>query len=449
MERSEFITRLFALAAPRGGSAEVCYETDRAFEAQVKEGQIVHYNVSESGGLGFRVLKDGHTGGASTQILDGEALTQLVDSAYENAALMESEDPRFMYAGDPEYPVLDLYNPAVDALTAARKIDMAKELERLTLSLDPRVRQVEDCAIFSTSGERIMKNTLGLDVSTRSAVLGGYVVAVAREGGKVNTGMKVFVTMDPDKVDLKSVAGAAVKEAVDGLDGQPVKSGKYRVLIRNTTAAALLSTFSGIFSADNAQKGLSRMKGREGQDVAARCVTIFDDPHRPGSAASAPFDGEGVATRKKAVVEGGRLNTLLHNLKTANKQGVPTTANGSRSSYAAGVGVAPTNFHFAPSDKTFEQMLEITGDGLYITDLQGMHAGANAITGDFSLAAKGFVIEGGKITTPVSRVTLAGNFYKLLEDVEAVGSDLEFRTPGVSCFGSPCILVKELSVAGV
>ena len=274
MERSEFITRLFALAAPRGGSAEVCYETDRAFEAQVKEGQIVHYNVSESGGLGFRVLKDGHTGGASTQILDGEALTQLVDSAYENAALMESEDPRFMYARDPEYPVLDLYNPAVDALTAARKIEMAKELERITVSLDPRVTKVETCAVVSSYGETRLQNTLGLNVETRAAVLGGYVVAVAREGEQVNTGMKVFVTMDPDSVDLEAVAKAAVKEAVDGLNGKPVKSGKYKVLLRNTVAAALLSTFSGIFSADNAQKGFSRLKGQEGQDVAANVVLL-------------------------------------------------------------------------------------------------------------------------------------------------------------------------------
>jgi len=183
--------------------------------------------------------------------------------------------------------------------------------------------------------------------------------------------------------------------------------------------------------------------------VAAACVTILDDPHRPGSSASTPFDGEGVATRKKAVIENGRLNTLLHNLKTAHKQGVQTTANGSRSSYAAGVGVAPTNFHFAPSEDDFEAMLQKTGDGLYITDLQGMHAGANAITGDFSLAAKGFVVKDGRIDAPVSQITVAGNFYRLLQGIQAVGSDLEFRSPGVSCFGSPCVLVGELSVAGV
>lgn len=448
MDRNAFIQALFDRAADRGGAAEVCAETSSSFEAEVKNGEIVQYNVSDGLGLGLRVLQSGRCGTASTQILDDEAVGQLIDGAYENAALSESADEQFMYEGDAGYPELDLYNPAVEALTAAEKLEMARELERLTLSLDPRVTQVEDCAVFSAVDERALRNTLGLDVRTKSALLGGYVVAVARDGDRVNTGMKLFVCMDPGEVDLGAVATAAVKEAVDGLGGRPVPSGKYRVLLRNRVAATLLSTFSGVFSADSAQKGLSRLKGLEGETVAAACVTLLDDPHRPGSASSSPFDGEGVATRPKTVIEGGRLNTLLHNLKTARKQGVQTTANAARASYAAPVDVAPTNFHFAPADRGFDELLALTGDGLYITELQGMHAGANPITGDFSLAAKGFCIENGRLGAPVSGVTVAGSFYQLLKDVEAVGDDLEFLAPGVSCFGSPAVLVKELSVAG-
>ena len=174
----------------------------------------------------------------------------------------------------------------------------------------------------------------------------------------------------------------------------------------------------------------------------------MDDPHRPGSASSTPFDGEGVATAPKAVIDGGVLTTLLHNLKTANKQGVATTANGSRPGYVSSVGVAPTNFYFEPSNTAFEGMLEKLGEGLLITELQGMHAGANAVTGDFSLAARGFRVRGGRREGPVKQITVAGNFYEMLNAIEAVGSDLEFRAPGSSCFGSPCLLVSDLSVAG-
>ena len=449
MEREAFIETLFSKAAPLGGDAEVCAESSESFEAQIREGEVVEYSVSISQGLGFRVLKDGRTGTASTEILDGDAADLLVQGAYENAALVESEDEQFLYPGDAEYPALNLYNPAVAALTAAEKIEMARELERLTLRQDPRVQKVEQCAVFSSTDERIIQNTLGLNVSSRSALIGGYVVAVAREGEKVNTGMKLFCAMDPAEIDLESVARTAAREAVAGLDGAPVKSGPYRVLLRNDVAAVLLSTFSGVFSADNAQKGLSRLKSREGEKIAADCVTLMDDPHRPDSASSAAFDGEGVATRPKAVIEGGVLNTLLHNLKTAKKQGISTTANAARPSYSSPVGIAPTNFFFVPSELSFEDMLQKTCDGLLITELQGLHAGANAITGDFSLAAKGFRIEGGQLAGAVNQITVAGNFYRLLQDIEAVGGDLEFRAPGLSRFGSPALLVRALSVAGV
>jgi len=448
MERNEFIRRLFDAAAGRGGQCEVCAETGSSFEVQVKDGEIVQYSVADSMGLGFRALKDGKTGTASTQILDEEAISQLVDGAFENAALVESEDKQFMFPGSPEYPDLKLYNPALEAVDAAAKIEMAKRLEALTLAQDPRITQVEECAVFSSEDARTMTNTLGLNVSVRTGLLGGYVAAVAREGERVNTGFKLFFTMDPAEVDLEAVAKAAAKEALDGLHGAPVPTGRYRVLLRNDVAGTLLSTFSGIFSADNAQRGLSRLKGREGEVIASDCVTLIDDPHRPGSASSTPFDGEGVATRVKAVIDNGRLNTLLHNLKTAHKQGVETTANAARPSYASPVGIAPTNFYFEPTDLNREAMIERIGDGLMITDLQGMHAGANPITGDFSLAAKGFKIEGGRLGGAVQQITVAGNFYELLRDIEAVGGDLEFHAPGVSCFGSPSLIVKGLSVAG-
>lgn len=448
MDRKAFVDELLRRAALRGVAGEVCVEGGESFEVSVKGGEIHQYNVSDGLGLGFRVLADGHTGTASTQIFDEDALDQLLDGAMENAGLVGSADTQFMYPGDEIYPELNLFNPEIEAIPASQKIEMAKELERLALVQDPRIRQVEDCEVFSSTEERAIVNTLGLNVSTKAALLGGYVTVVARDGEKVNTGMKVFFTMKPETVDLEAVARAAAREALNGLDGAPVHSGKYRVLLRNNVAAALLSTFSGVFSADNAQRGLSRLKGREGEGIASECVTLMDDPHRADSASSAPFDGEGVATRVKAVIENGRLNTLLHNLKTAHKQGVATTANACRASYGAPVGVAPSNFYFAPSDTDFDHMVERAGDGLYVTELQGMHAGANAVTGDFSLAAKGFRIEGGQITRPVNQITVAGNFYDLLSDVEAVGADLEFRAPGASCFGSPCVLVRGLSVAG-
>lgn len=453
MERNEFINRLFDRARERAKGApdfacEACYSQSESFEVQVKDGEIYQYNVSDGGGLGFRALVNGRMGYASTQILDEDAVDLLVDGALENAAIVESEDRQFLFPGSDRYPELDLYDARLDALSAAEKIDMAKRLEKLTLERDARITQAEDCAVFYERSETGIVNTLGLDVSEKSNLLGGYTVAVARDGDRVNTGFKLFFAMKPEDIDLEKTARAAADEALAGLDAAQVASDGYRVLLRNDVAATLLATFSGVFSAENAQRGLSRLKDREGESVAAACLTLMDDPHRPDSAASVPFDGEGVATFPKAVIEGGVLKTLLHNLKTAHKQGVETTANASRPGYAASVGVAPSNFCIVPGGADFDAMLERLGDGLLITELQGMHAGANPITGDFSLAAKGFEVRGGKLAGAVNQITVAGNFYELLKDVEAVGSDFEFQAPGASCFGSPSLLVKRLSVAG-
>ena len=453
MDRREFIARLFEAAKQRAGGApdfacEACTSSGSSFEVQVKNGEIFQYNVSDGGGLGFRVLVNGRMGYASTQILDEAAIDLLVDGALENAALVESKDRQFIFEGSERYPELTLFNPALEALDAAKKIDMAKKLERLTLAQDPRIAQVEDCAVFSERAATGIVNSRGLDVSSEGNLLGGYVAAVARDGDKVNTGFKLFFTMNPEEIDLEKVAREAAREALDGLDGAPAPSGGYRVLLRRDVAATLLSTFCGVFSADNAQRGLSRLKGKEGEKIAADCVTLMDDPHRAGSASSTPFDGEGVATKVKAVVEDGRLNTLLHNLKTACKQGVETTANASRPGYAAPVGVAPTNFYFKPTDAGFDAMLEKLGDGLLITEMQGMHAGANPITGDFSLAAKGFRVRGGKQAEAVAQITVAGNMYDLLMAIEAVGADLEFGLPFSACYGSPSLLLPDLAVAG-
>ena len=453
MDRREFIAKLFERARQKAGDAadfacEACAAGGESFEVQIKDGEIYQYNVSDGGGLGFRALVNGRMGYASTQILDEEAIDLLVDGALENAALVESEDEQFIFGGSERYPELKLFEPKLEALGAAKKIEMAKALEKLTLEQDERIQQVEDCAVFSSSDEMVLVNTRGLDVSVKGNLMGAYVAAIARDGEKVNTGFKVAFSMDPEAIDLEKLAKAAAREALDGLEAVQAESGAYRVLLRSDVAATLLATFSGVFSADNAQRGLSRLKGREGEAIAAGCVTIMDDPHRAGSAASTPFDGEGVATAPKAVVENGRLNTLLHNLKTAHKQGVSTTANASRPGYASQVGVAPTNFYFKPTDVGLEGMIEKVGDGLLITEMQGMHAGANPITGDFSLAAKGFRVRGGKRAEAVAQITIAGNFYEVLKKVEAVGGDLEFLSPGGSCFGSPSLLVSELSVAG-
>ena len=449
MERNEFYERLFKRAQEAGFSCcEAYYAAGESFSVTVFGGEITDYSASESCGLGFRGLVDGKMGYASTQALDEDSIALLVEGARENARLIECEDEQFLFAGAETYAHVQNHCPAIDEMTVAEKIELCKSLEAMAVGMDARLRREAEASVFSESGEVEIVNTLGLRVGHRSNIVGGYVQPVAEENGRVNSGSALFFENDPAKIDAEKAAREAVKEAVDGLSAASVPSGSYRVLLKNDVAAQMLRTFSGVFSADRAQKGLSLLKGREGEKIAAECLTIVDDPHLPGQAASTPFDGEGVPTFRKEVVSGGVLKTLLHNLKTANKQGVETTANACRGGYGSPVGVAPSNFCVQPSNLAFEDMLDLLGDGLLITDLQGWHAGADVVSGDFSLPARGYRVENGKIAGSVNQITLAGNFFALLKSLEAVGGDIKFSAPSASAFASPSLLLPALSVAG-
>jgi len=190
---------------------------------------------------------------------------------------------------------------------------------------------------------------------------------------------------------------------------------------------------------------LSLLKGRVGEVIASEAVTLTDDPLLPGGSATCPFDDEGVPAFTKDVVSRGRLTTLLHNLKTARKDGVRTTGNASKAGYAAPVKVSPSNFYFKPGEKPLAALLEDVGEGLVITELSGTHAGANPVSGDFSLLSKGYRIENGKKGRPVEQITVAGNFYDVLKNVRAFADDLKFPSGST---GSPSCWVGEMSVAG-
>lgn len=446
MNRDIFIEKLLQRAKQAGFEAGEIYISDASsFKTGVHLGEITRYSVSDKTNLGFRGLYKGKMGCASTQVLDEDAIEMLVAAAKDGAELCETDDEEFIYEGDRVYPEVDAENPAIEKISAAEKIEMAKKLEQLALDYDSRITSCSACGVMSMQSRTRMVNSRGLDLSTGRSCLGAYVLPIAREGEKTGTSGRECLLMDPAKLDLDFLAAESAKEALAYLEAESVASGKYPILLRNDVAAQLLGTFCSVFSADAAQKGMSLLKGRENEIIAADCVRIMDDPLLKGSYYSRSFDGEGVACRTKAIVEDGRLTTLLHNLKTAKKQGVQTTGNAARTSCAGPMIVSPGNFFFAPSDKAAEDLYAMAGKSLLITDLMGMHSGVNAVSGDFSLGAKGFMVENGKIIRSVNQITIAGNFFELLKDIEAVGNDLDF---GSDCFGSPTLLVKALSVAG-
>ncbi len=446
MTIDSFIQALLDEALKAGiQAAEVYLSSGDRFRAMCVKGQIANYTVNATRGLSLRGLYQGKMGYAATEAFDEEAVAQLVAAVKESAELTEDEDVQEIYQGDAEYPRIDNYSAALDQVDEARKLQLIQDIEKKALAMDGRVTALNYNMISTSSGETRIVNSYGLNLKHRDNMAVCVASATAKEGERVSTGSGFKVTRNFDELDPDAIAKDAVEEALFMLKAAPVPSGTYRAIIEAKCMPDLLGAFAGVFSAESAQKGLSLLAGKEGEMIASEIVTLMDDPLLPGGFASQPFDDEGVATRTKAVIENGRLTTLLHNLKTARKAGVKTTGNAAKAGYAGAVKVSPSNFFLAPGQKTLAELMADMGDGLVITEVSGLHAGANAISGDFSLIAQGYTVKDGKKDQPVEQITVAGNFYQLLKNIRAVGSDLIF--PG-SPIGSPSVDVGEIAVAG-
>ena len=422
-------------------SSELYYANGESFEVNANAGEIDRYSVSREAGVSVRVSLNGKEGYAYTERIDEPE--KLVDHAADNARCIESEDDHPMQTKQ-TYQEIKREDSALKNMSESERIALAKQLESACLAIDPRVKRVVYCTAGYDSGAVVMENSLGLlaERSNNSSYL--YVMPTVEDGLELQTGFAF--RMGTEAANAEDCAKEAVEDALGKLGASPVDSGCYRVLLKPYAMSDLLSAFSPMFSADEAQKGCSLLAGKEGQEIASKIVTIWDDPFH--AIAPRAFDGEGTPCVKKTVVEQGLLKTLLHNLKTAKKAGVESTGNASRRSAASAVGVAPTVFRVEAGSQNFEELLKELENGLVISELEGLHAGVDSVSGDFSLKAAGFLVENGVIVRPVSNITVAGNFVTMMKDVIAVGSDLRFGLPQGGYFGSPSILVSGLTVAG-
>lgn len=442
MMEQEFAKRAMASATETGcDSCELFFARGDSFEVNANGGEIDRYSVSREAGVSVRVSFGGKEGYAYSERFDEPE--QLVGHALDNAKCIENEDEHPMQK---KQVYRDVRRPdsALKSLNESERIALAKRLESLCLAADPRVKRVVYCTAAYDAGIVSMENSLGLDAkrSFDSSVI--YVMPSVQDGEEVQTGFAF--RMGADAADAEGCAAEAVADALDKLGGKPVDSGCYRVLFKPYAVCDLLAAFSGMFSADAAQKGLSLLAGKEGQVIAGEQVTLRDDPFDP--VAPRAFDGEGTPCAAKAVIENGVLKTLLHNLKTAKKAGCETTGNASRRSAASTVGIAPSVFRLEPGLLSAEELVRELGCGLVIAELAGLNAGVDPVSGDFSLKASGFLVQDGAVIRPVSNITVAGNFVTMMKDVIALGRDVLYGMPQGGYFGAPGILVSGLTIAG-
>ncbi len=423
---------------------EIYYMQGESMSAETLKDEISSFSSSVGGGISFRCISNGKMGYASSELFEEDEMISLVKRAISNAANMDGDEVPEIFAGSPSYEKNS--HKAPRDISAAELKDAALKLQRRTYAESEYVTEGTQSGAVVSKIEVALSNSYGLELRNTLGMCGSYVQAVVNREGEAEDEFEFSLGIEGEEYD--SVSNKTVNGALKKLGATEVESGKYDIIFSGKTMKAMLSTFSPVFSGKNAYEGLSLLNGKIGEKIAADCITIVDDPMREVSTMQTSFDGEGVATYRKNVIENGVLKTLLYDLATAKKVGVASTGNGHRDSYTSPVSISPYNFYIKGGDKTLHELLAGVEKGIYITELKGLHAGANAVTGDFSIESAGFIIENGKRGSAVKSFTVAGNFFELLLSIEDISDNVDFSMPSLTAFGSPDVLLRQMSVAG-
>ena len=425
---------------------ELYYQAGSSVSVDTFRHEINEFSSSYTGGVCFRCIVDGKMGYASTEALNEEQAKAIVAKAADSAAVLEAEEQVFLGEGGQEYEELAI--KPYELPTTEELISTVLEVEKKIYAADPAVVDGSQANGIIEQSEVAIYNSKGLDLQYRNNASGLVVVGVVSNGKEMSNDFQIKLgklnEIDTDELVKKAVEDAKVK-----LGGEPAPTGQYPVVFDSGAMSSILGVFSSVFSSEAAQKGLSRLGDAEGQVIAAPIVTLVDDPFHPENPEPINFDAEGSPTHKKNVIEKGVLNTLLYNLKTAAVAGKKTTGNASKAGYDSPVGLRPFTMYLENGDLTEEELLAKAGNGVMITSLGGLHAGADPISGDFSLQSSGFMIRDGKKCEYVKSFTVAGNFYDLLKNITALADNCRLpRAMGMTTFGAPSVLVDGLTIAG-
>ena len=398
------------------------------------------YQVNNGYSIIARGLINGKFGTASCDVWNKEKAEYLVDEIVKNAKVVEDEDPMFIYKGDEKYRNINTYNKELFDVPAEKKIEKLYELEKLIKAGD-KITEVESVSYSETRSTNTLLNSHGLKLSQRNNYYFIYGGAVAKQGEQVKTGYDFLFSNNFNEVDVKALAEKIVKETTAQLGGEPCESGNYPVVLDNSCVASLINAYLSSADAEEVQKHTSLFEGKLNTKVASGKVTIEDRPLQRSLFARG-FDDEGVATYNKPIIKRGELVTYLYNLTTAAKDNVKSTGNGFG---GAKIGTSPVFVYMRPGKKSLEELFEEVGNGVYVTDLQGLHAGLDPQTGNFSLQSTGFLIKDGKKDRPLDIITVSGNLMKLFKDIKTLGNDSKTFISAVNC---PSVIVKKLSIGG-
>lgn len=436
--------RIVALAKP-GEQVEVVVGRSTGTEVRVYEGQVEQLATATSAGIGVRVISDHRQGFAYAGSLDEDVLADTLAEARDNATFGTPDD--WLGLAEPDdvaIPELDLYREELVKVATEAKIDLAIELERAVRAQDGRITGVEAADYADGVSEGAVVSTTGIRAYGRDTSCYVSTYCVAQDGDDTQTGFGFSVGRTPGDLDVTVAAADASRRATRLLGATQPQSGRVTVVLDPYVTAQLLGIIGSTLSGEAVLKGRSLFADRLGEEVAAAGLTLVDDPTNPLAYSSSETDGEGLASRRNVLIDGGVLQRYVHNAYTARRAGTTSTANAVRG-FSSTPAVGCRALSLVPGTKAQPELLAEVGEGVLISSVSGLHSGVNPVSGDFSTGAEGLRISGGELAEPLREFTIASSLQRMLGEVAAVGSDIEWlpmRAAGVS------LVVRGVTVSG-
>lgn len=448
MDRNEFIDLIFKKGKENSlTEMEVYTAKESTFSFNIYKGNIERFVVSEEENLSLTAVYNNKVGYSYTEKLALENIDELVDNLIQyaknnNKEPMESQEKSFAK------PSFTSHRNSLNKKTDQQKIEYMLDIEKRTYALNDKVSDISQCSYTEKTKKITIENDLGLNLtdSHSMGIIGLRVVA--KSGNRMETGQSHHVFSDLVEDYKDKIIKESVIDAVGMLEAKSMAAGNYKTILRNNVAADLFSSFAPIFSSSLVQKGLSLLRGKSKLQIATSKLSIIDDPLMECGKIYRHFDDEGTPTFRKYLIQNGTLENFLYDKRTALIDKVQSTGNGFKESHKSSIGVSPTNMYIEKGDKDLEELITEMHEGVVIINIEGLHAGINPNSGDFSLSADGYYVKEGKIKYPLTHITVAGNIFSLMMNIERIGNDIKFSNPYSNYFGSPSLVVKTLSISG-
>ncbi len=431
----ELIQAVLDKAKTQGATAAaVAGHVDAGLQVNVRLGEVDTVEFHRDKGLAVTVYYGQKRGTASTSDMSASAIDATVKAACDIAKVTGEDEFSGLADRDQlafDYPDLDLWHPW--AMAAPEAIDLAKRTEAIGLAYDKRINNSEGASVSTGESFYVYGNSHGFIGAYPLSSHSISTVYVAEENGAMQRDYYYTSARDPEQLlDIHQVAEEAARRTVRRLGARPIKTQEAPVLFVPEMASSLIGHLLGAIRGTAQYRGTTFLHEQLHQSICVPWMHIYEDPLRPNSLGSAPFDNEGVRTYKHDLVKDGVLESYILGSYSARRLGLTTTGN------AGGV----RNVFVAPGQDDFNALLKRLDTGLLVTEAMGH--GVNLTTGDYSRGAAGFWVEQGEIQHPVEEITIAGNLRDMFQEIQAVGSDVDHRRN----IKTGSILLTKMMIAG-